>query len=126
MGEEGGSHVAPELLVHWRSPFPPNNIHSPNNNPRCRALTSIGLFASSIPDIVRMLTVNLVKGLNNSKTKVGKHKTTIGLVESKSKPVLQPRSAEGLQTKRCLCCHGHQITKHALFFVCVIGNVLYS
>lgn len=52
-----------------RGLFPPNNIHSPNNNPRYRAHTSIGFFASSLPDIVRLLTVNLVKRLNNSKIK---------------------------------------------------------
>ena len=87
MGEEGGGHVAPQPSAHWRSPFPPNNIHSPNNNPRRRAHTSIGLFASSIPDIVRLLTVNLVKRLNNSKKnkKVEAQEKRTGFVKKKKK-----------------------------------------
>lgn len=62
--------MAPQLRSHWREGLsPPIVIHSPNNNPRCRAHASIGLFASSIPDIVRLLTVDLVKRLNNSNNK---------------------------------------------------------
>ena len=52
----------------WPKPLPPSNIRTPNNNPRCWAYSSIGPRASSIPGIVRLLTVDLVKSLNNSTT----------------------------------------------------------
>lgn len=72
MEEEGAVTWPRKLRAHWRLPSLPNNIHSPNNNPRRRARTFIGLFASSIRYIVRLLTGNLFKRLNKSKTKVKK------------------------------------------------------
>lgn len=69
MEEEGVVTWARKLRAHWRSSSLPNNIHSPNNNPRRRAHTFIGLFASSIRYIVRLLTENVFKRLNKTKVK---------------------------------------------------------
>lgn len=84
MEEEGAVTWPRKLRAHWRLPSLPNNIHSPNNNPRRRARTFIGLFASSIRYIVRLLTGNLFKRLNKSKTKVKKKRQLSALLHNQS------------------------------------------
>lgn len=84
MEEEGAVTWPRKLRAHWRLPSLPNNIHSPNNNPRRRARTFIGLFASSIRYIVRLLTGNLFKRLNKSKTKVKKKRQLSALLYNQS------------------------------------------